>query len=62
MLLALLLPNSKANLEIVRVWGPVQLEVIGGGSHMDVAFLEDCVKKKRVDFIPPPEYLESTVC
>lgn len=45
LLLALLLPNSKANSEIVKVWGPVEHEVIGGGSHMNVAFLGDCVKR-----------------
>lgn len=52
LLLALLLPNSKANLEIVRVWGPVEHEVIGGGSHMDVAFLGDYVKRVLISSHP----------
>lgn len=51
LLLALLLPNSKANLEIVRVWGPVEHKIIGG-SHMDVALLEDCVKRGSISSRP----------
>lgn len=60
-MLALLLPNSKAKLETVRVWGPVEHKVVSRGSHMDMALLEDCVKS-GLNLILPPRYLESTVC
>lgn len=59
--LTLLPPNSKASLESVRVWGPVEDKVISGDSHRAVAPLEDCVKR-GLDLISPPGYLESTVC